>query len=323
VQITAVKKRSTMSAKASAELRLKSGDVLDDVFHRIGWTASVGTPSWLTLSNSAGVVHSSRPVAEVSVIANLTGLNDTALSGPLVASITFTSRTSDETRNAFVNGPTDVRMIHVSVTIESVPYVEASDVTVTTSSGRVVGPGDSISAGDQFTVAVKAFDAERIPIFRSDKSDLQLNLRLRGKMNNTLSTQLPLTLVLDAATGRNESKLYSNLYTATVPADWIRDPEPMPVQLIISSGATSESESYNIMLTIVDPSRKDLIFGSITAAVLGVLLVMMLIVACRNRERMKEVIKNFLQLEIRTAAELLLDVWDIYGAPVSFYGSSL
>jgi predicted PurR-regulated permease PerM len=77
------------------------------------------------------------------------------------------------------------------------------------------------------------------------------------------------------------------------------------------------------MLTIVDPSRKDLIFGSITAAVLSVLLVVMLIVACRNRDRMKEVIKNFLKLEIRTAAELLLDVWDIYGAPVSCYGSSL
>ena len=40
----------------------------------------------------------------------------------------------------------------------------------------------------------------------------------------------------------------------------------------------------------------------------------MLIVACRNRDRMKEVVKNFLKLEIRTAAELLLDVWDIYGA---------
>jgi hypothetical protein len=109
------------------------------------------------------------------------------------------------------------------------------------------------------------------------------------------------------------------VYTATVPAEWIRDPEP--VQLIISSGATSEL--HNVMLTIVDPSRTGLIFGSIAAAVLSVLLVVMLILARRNRDRMKEVVKNFLKLEIRTAAELLLDVWDIYGAPVSFYGSSL
>ena len=113
--------------------------------------------------------------------------------------------------------------------------------------------------------------------------------------------------------------MYSNLYRATVPADWIRDPEP--VQLIISSGATSEL--HNVMLTIVDPSRTGLIFGSIAAAVLSVLLVVMLILARRNRDRMKEVVKNFLKLEIRTAAELLLDVWDIYGAPVSCYGSSL
>jgi hypothetical protein len=45
----------------------------------------------------------------------------------------------------------------------------------------------------------------------------------------------------------------------------------------------------------------------------------MLIAAYRNRDRMKEVVKNFLKLEIRTAAELLLDVWDIYGAAVSSY----
>jgi hypothetical protein len=80
-------------------------------------------------------------------------------------------------------------------------------------------------------------------------------------------------------------------------------------------GTTSISE-LRLSLTILDPSRKNLIFGSIAAAVLGVLLVVMLIVACRHRERMKEVVKNFLKLEIRTAAELLLDVWDIYGAPV-------
>ena len=72
-----------------------------------------------------------------------------------------------------------------------------------------------------------------------------------------------------------------------------------------------------MMLMIADPSRKNLIFGSIAAAVLGVLLAVMLIVACRNRDRMKEVAKNFLKLEIRAAAELLLDVWDIYGASVS------
>ncbi len=71
-----------------------------------------------------------------------------------------------------------------------------------------------------------------------------------------------------------------------------------------------------MMLMIADPSRKNLIFGSIAAAVLGVLLAVMLFVACRNRDRMKEVVKNFLKLEIRTAAELLLDVWDIYGARV-------
>ena len=83
---------------------------------------------------------------------------------------------------------------------------------------------------------------------------------------------------------------------------------------------TPESATLSRTLTIADPSRKNLIFGSIAAVLLGVLLVVMLIVACRNRDRMKEVVKNFLKLEIRTAAELLLDVWDIYGAPVPSRG---
>ena len=87
-------------------------------------------------------------------------------------------------------------------------------------------------------------------------------------------------------------------------------------------GNTSISE-LRLSMTIVDPSQKDVLFGSIAAAVLSVLLVVMLIVACRNRDRMMEVVKNFFKLEISTAVGLLLDVWDIYGAPVSCYGSSL
>jgi hypothetical protein len=81
----------------------------------------------------------------------------------------------------------------------------------------------------------------------------------------------------------------------------------------------SENTTWIPQLTIVDPGRKNVIFGSVAAAVLGVLLVVMLIVACRNRDRMKEVVKNFLKLEISTAAGLLLDVWDIYGAPFSLW----
>ena len=83
---------------------------------------------------------------------------------------------------------------------------------------------------------------------------------------------------------------------------------------------TPESGTFSRTLTIADPTRKNFIFGSIAAAVLGVLLVVMLIVACRNRDRMTEAVKNFLKLEIRPAAGLLLDVWDIYGAPVPSRG---
>ena len=97
---------------------------------------------------------------------------------------------------------------------------------------------------------------------------------------------------------------------------------PSLERLAIVSGMPSTTSISELRLswTIADPSRKNLIFGSIAAAVLGVLLVVILVVACRHRDRMKEVVKNFLKLEIRTAAELLLDVWDIYGAPVPPFG---
>ena len=67
-------------------------------------------------------------------------------------------------------------------------------------------------------------------------------------------------------------------------------------------------------LTIVEPSNKNVIFGAAAGAVLGTLLIVMLIIAYRNRERMKEVVKSFLKLEFRSAVELVFDVWDIYGA---------
>jgi hypothetical protein len=236
LDITVVKSRSTTIRTATAELRLKSGDVkYDDTNrHRIKWAATPDAgKSWLTLDRYTGFVHSSLPVADVKVTVDSAGFDDTAQSGPLVTNITF--RCEPEglgmMSSDFVAG-TDVRTIEVRLTIKAVPYVEAKDVAVATSSGVVVTPGDPISAGDQFTVTVKAFDAERIPISRGD---LQLNLQLLGKMN-TLSTQLPLTrlaAVYNATTGRNES----NVYGATVPEDWIRNPEDM--QLIISSGSAS------------------------------------------------------------------------------------
>ena len=61
--------------------------------------------------------------------------------------------------------------------------------------------------------------------------------------------------------------------------------------------------------------NKNLLFGTVGAAVLGTLLIVMLILAHRHRDRMEALMKSFLEIEIRTAAELLVDVWDLYGAP--------
>jgi hypothetical protein len=183
------------------------------------WTASLGAnSSGLNLNIYSGFVHSGKPVAEIMVIANGTGLNDTARSGPIATSISFNSTSKRMLRSDFVDG-TDVRTIKVQLTIVAVPDIQESYVIITSSSGRPV-QSDRVDAGDRLTVAVYAFDFERRPISRPD---LLLSVELEGKLNK-VSASLPLRLV----TG-------TNIYNATIPENWIREPEeikrdilPMP-----------------------------------------------------------------------------------------------
>jgi hypothetical protein len=206
-----------------------------------------------------------------------------------------------------------VQTIAVHLTIKAVPYVEASDVTVATSARRVVQLGDPISAGDQLTVTVKAFDAERIPISRSD---LDLHLQLKGKLN-TIGTQLPLkladsvTTVYNPITGRNESS--KNVYMATVPEDWIRSPEA--VQLIISSGATSE---HNMTLTIVESSVQVLITGSVAGGIAAVLLIATLYLLYKHGTKAKSIVVSMVQGEAKTAWGCSSEAFDLAGDAAIF-----
>jgi hypothetical protein len=213
LEITVIKSRNTTTRTATAELRLKSGDVKYDTNgHRIKWTADA-SKSWLTLHSKTGFVHSSNPVADVIVTADSAGFNDTAQSGPLTATITFRCEPEGPgmTTSDFVGG-TEVRTIEVRLTITAVPYVSDSHVVITSSaSGRIVQPGEPVEAGDRLTVAVKAVDADGLPISRRD---LQLAVEVRGKLNR----------------GRHSAPLEpnsagSNVYTATIPENWIKEPE--------------------------------------------------------------------------------------------------
>jgi hypothetical protein len=183
VQIILMKSRSNTIATAKAELRLKSGDVNDQEGHQIAWTAALASNAdWLALDKLSSSVHSRDPVAEIVVTASASARSDTAQSHPLFASIVFSSKaigpgmTSD-----FVNG-TNKLTIDVTLAIKAVPYVTDSDVAITGSSGEptAVGVDKPVTAGDRLTIAVKALDADRLPICRPD---LALSVIVRGKLN--------------------------------------------------------------------------------------------------------------------------------------------
>ncbi len=122
--ITVFKSRNKTIGTATAELRLKSGDVnYDTNGHQIKWAASPdASASWLTLHSNTGFVHSGKPVADVIVTADSAGLNDTTQSGPLITTITFHCDPEGPgmTTTDFVGG-TEVRTIEVRLTITAVP----------------------------------------------------------------------------------------------------------------------------------------------------------------------------------------------------------
>jgi hypothetical protein len=217
LEMTLYKSASVRAVSQSIELRLKSGDVLDDADHRIHWTAAVGSAaSWLSLSSVSGSVHSSASAAEVRVAADGTGLSDTATTGALTTNITFNSSAALMGKGDFVNG-TDVRTITVRLSVFAVPYVSETHVTITSSSDRPVRPGEPVDAGDQLTVTVTACDAEGLPIARPD---LPLRLDIWGNLNKNRST--PLT----------QAGNVTNTYKATIPELWVREPETVQSDVV-------------------------------------------------------------------------------------------
>jgi hypothetical protein len=215
LQVMLTKTRSTKNVTVQLEVRLQSGDV-----DGIVWTATPGS-SWISLGSSNGSVYSSKPAA-IDVTADGTGLGDTATTGPISSNVTVRStKAGKQSEDAvFVNG-NDERTITVELSIKAVPYVSESHVAIASSaSGRIVQPGEPVEAGDRLTVAVKAFDADGLPISRRD---LPLIVEVKGKLNGVHSVPLELN-----STG-------TNVYTATIPENWIKEPETVESDVLPSS----------------------------------------------------------------------------------------
>ncbi len=194
-----------MTVEAEVEVRLKSGNV-----DEIQCTALPGTNSgWLSMGGLSGNVSSARPIATMTVIANGTGLRDTAASGPIRSNITVEAKVTLGDL-IFVNG-TRLQTIDLELSIIALPYIDESHVTITSSSsGRAVKLGESVDAGDRLVVSVKAFDADHLPISRKD---LQLTVEVKGKLNGVQRAPL------------EPDSIGTNVYTAAIPENWIKTPE--------------------------------------------------------------------------------------------------
>jgi hypothetical protein len=191
----------------------------------------------------------------------------------------------------------------VQVTVRAHAYVDETDVTILPKDDgeTVLVSGARVPAGTGLIVTVQTRDCDRLVIERSDQSlELVLTWGLGGY--NSSIKLLP--------AGHSQP----GLFKAEVPGTLLATTGSYSLRVVVLTEGWS---GVSVSFKVVDPSRKALIFGTVAAVLLGGLLVVMLILAYRNRERMKEVVKSFLKLEFRTAAELIVDVWDFYGASLS------
>jgi hypothetical protein len=216
VEMTLYKSESVRTVSRSIEFRLQTGDI--PMHNPISWTAGAAA-DWLSLDLSSGSVHSSASFSAVRATAHGSGCGDTATTGPIISSITFHSRMTLTTSDAFANG-TELLTIAVRLNIFAVPYVSEAHVTIVSSSGHTVRPGEPVDAGDQLTVTVKAVDAEGLPIARAD---LPLRLDILGSLNKHHSTPL-------AQTSNG-----TNTYKATIPELWVREPETVQSEVFAAS----------------------------------------------------------------------------------------
>jgi hypothetical protein len=203
------KTRNAVLANGTAEFRLKSGDVDADEEAKVVWGAT-SEPPWLQLDESRGSVFSNEPVAAVVVIANGTGLNDTAEGGPLAGKVTFKSSSRIMTSSNFVGGSNSLTL-GVELTILASAYVDSSDVTIgiiTSNTSRAFVPRQALlTSGDALVVCVDARDHERLPIRRAGQ-------------------EIVLSVIDSRRQPRAATMLHvaGNTYRGEIPASWIGRP---------------------------------------------------------------------------------------------------
>jgi hypothetical protein len=231
------KTRSSPTSHSTIEVRLASGDV--ESTELIMWTARSST-DWLRLGNATGMVYSDAPVAPIGVVMDATGLADTFTTGPRIAAIVLTSTmpAAGSSSSVFERGSSVLEMVAELTIVADVELIP-SDVTVRTPDGGTLSTGaavptgslvtvitidDEVAAGSKLTVTVRAFDCDRLPVFRPD-------------------AQIAMSLFMgDNRVWKGATKLIylaTNEFRAEVPATWVEDAGSYDLNITSSSGGVT------------------------------------------------------------------------------------
>jgi hypothetical protein len=195
LSITHTKALSNPVSKSTVEVRLASGDV--DGISAVEWIAS-SSAGWLRLGQSNGTVNSDAPVAQMNLVLDSTGLNDTGVASLLRANITVVSRMAG--RSDLFDKGTHLLTMEVQVAILAVPSVTRADVRIQRSSGEDLMDGGSVVSGDALIITANTFDYERLPISREGLQltvhlvggrDLLKLLEMRYREGNTYRSEVP------------------------------------------------------------------------------------------------------------------------------------
>jgi hypothetical protein len=237
--IVLLKTRSTRAYSTTIEMRLMSGDV--ESTRKVEWTAS-STSAWLSLGKTAGTVSSDDPVARLDVVADATSMQDTYLTGPLNATLSFTSSLPNVQSDVAFEGGSHQLTMTAEVSIEAAVYLKPNDVEFQTSTASILSSGGEISAGDKLTLTVKVYDYERLAIPRRG---LLLQMSLCDDNDHDCQTSD------DPKTLKTATLLYlvDNTYRGLLPGDWIKDAGRYTVRVRATNGTDSEPVLFRLTVT--------------------------------------------------------------------------
>jgi hypothetical protein len=233
------KTRSARTYSTAIEVRLVSGDV--ESTGKVEWTA-ISTSPWLRLGKAAGSVSSEDPVARLDVIADATGLHDTYLTGPLNATLSFTSTMPHEQSDVVFDSGSHQLTMTAEVSIEAAVYLNPNDVKFQTSTADILSSGGEVAAGDTLTVTVAVYDCEGLAISRRG---LLLQMSLCDDNDHDCQTSN------DPKTLKTATLLYlaDNTYRGLLSGDWIKNAGLYTVRVRTTNGTDSEPVLFKMAVT--------------------------------------------------------------------------